>query len=375
MKKIRWAALLISIVLLFRGLVALGADTAFDALLHAVLQSDSLVQATVLSQSPILSHTAATATSTTTLTEIKSESEGIGMTDNLTSFTPQADPTYGWLPLSEPADDIIVSAATDEIENDTQSNVTQPQSPFDPTGIRLHNRTAQDIDIAALLAEPLSFNPANGGQPTVLLLHTHGTEAFTPTPAHWYENTEHYRSKDKSLNIIRVGDEIAAIFEARGIRVIHDRALHDYPSFRGSYGRSLAATERILAEHPEIQIVFDIHRDAIRDAAGNYLPTRAYVGGEQSGQVMLIVGTDQTGLYHPSWRENLKFALQLQSSMMTRYPTLARPIVLREERFNAHVRPGAVLVEIGSNANTLEEALITARFFANAAADTILGME
>jgi len=206
----------------------------------------------------------------------------------------------------------------------------------------------------------------------VLILHTHGTESFEPDGDDWYDNVDNYRTNDLNLNITRVGREIAAIFEARGITVHHSQELHDYPSFRGSYGRSLTTAQRYLDAHPEIRVIFDIHRDAIMDAGGQYIRTMAEIEGLQSAQVMLVVGTDHAGLAHPEWRENLAFALRLQAAMVARYPTLARPLSLREERFNAHLAPGAVLVAIGTCANTLQEALTASRLFAEIAADVIL---
>ncbi|MCL2368561.1 MAG: stage II sporulation protein P, partial [Oscillospiraceae bacterium] len=139
-------------------------------------------------------------------------------------------------------------------------------------------------------------------------------------------------------------------------------------------GRSLAAARRYLERYPEIQIILDLHRDAIMDNAGNYIRTLADIEGVTSAQVMLVVGTDHAGLEHPNWRGNLQFALRLQAEMVARYPTFARPMSLREERFNAHLAPGAVLVEIGTCANTLQEALTAGRIFAEIAADVILGV-
>ncbi|MCL2368729.1 MAG: stage II sporulation protein P [Oscillospiraceae bacterium] len=347
--------------LLLRGLVALGADATLDALIQTAIGDSERLETTVFSQSSLLMATAEQ-------TPPRPEPE----------LEPQEPPIQ-----EEPAPPVEAESAPTYVpilpELWYERPPTPPEErPFGPdhqwsaAGIYIRNSTTYEVDIQDLLSQPLSFDPKADG-PTILILHTHGSEAFTPDGDDWYDNADNYRTKDKGLNIIRVGEEIAAIFEARGIRVLHDRQLHDYPSFRGSYGRSLATAEWYLARYPEIQIIIDIHRDAIPDGNGGFVRTMADIEGKNSAQVMLVVGTDHAGLEHPHWRENLKFALRLQAAMLERYPTLARPIRLREERFNAHLSPGAILVEIGTCANTLQEALAAARLFAECTADVILG--
>jgi len=350
--------LLFAITLLFRGLLALGIDRALDVMLQTAISDTQLVEGTLLAQSPLLMSTAGHSETQEPLYEIRYTGEQEEETDILQQEIQQELP-----PVHNP------SSRAERLPS-----LTLTGSPREPNaqGIYVRNHTRFEIDIQALLSEPLHFLPAEN--PTVLIYHTHGTESFEPDGADWYENTDNYRTNDKNLNITRVGREIAAVFEARGIQVLHNQYLHDYPSFRGSYGRSLDTAGRYLSAHPEIQIIFDIHRDAILDAEGRYVRTVAEVDGVEVGQVMLVVGTDHAGLYHPNWRENFGFALRLQRAMLDRYPTLARPIALREERFNAHLAPGAILVEIGTCANTLQEALATGRVFAEIAADVILGV-
>ena len=353
MKKIgKRLALIIALALLLRGLVALGVDTALEGMLQTAMADESLVESAVRSQSPWLTATA----------EIRPEAE-------IETDTPSDEP-YDTTP-PETAEPPVPAPPVYRLEPPTVTFRGDEDSP-NAAGVYLRNRTTYEVDVEALLNEPLSFDPAADG-PTVLILHTHGTESFEPDGDDWYDNVNHFRTTDRNLNITRVGREIAAVFEARGIRVVHSLEFHDYPSFRGSYGRSLATAQRYLEAYPEIQIVFDIHRDAIRNASGQYVRTMAEIAGEESAQVMLVVGTDHAGLYHPGWRENLGFALRLQAAMVAFEPTFARPLSLREERFNAHLAPGAVLVEIGTCANTLQEALTAGRIFAALAADVILG--
>lgn len=352
--------LLAAIVLLLRGFVALGANTALDHLIQSAMGDAVLVEDIVARQSSWIQPVADAADDTiSSCTLYEHRYTGEESTPTAPIQLPDRD-----LPIFRPG-------SADQVQSITLTG--GDDKPANAAGITVRNGTTFAIDVETLLNEPLSFDPSNNGTPTVLILHTHGTESFEPDGADWYDNVDNYRTNDMNLNITRVGREVAEIFEARGIRVIHSQTLHDYPSFRGSYSRSLDEVEWYLAQHPEIDIVIDIHRDAIMDLAGNYLRTDANIPGINSAQVMLVIGTDHAGLYHPHWRENLKFALRLQAEMVAFHPTFARPLSLREERFNAHVAPGAILVEIGACGNTLQEALTTARIFAELTANVILG--
>lgn len=348
---------ILALGVLFRGLVALGVDRAFDVLLQSAMNDTVLVEGALLAQSPLLMSTAESSEAQETLYELRYTGE-----DETEYHIPEHETQQELPPVHRP-----------NIQTEQLPSLTLTGNPREPNvqGIYVRNHTRFEIDMQALLSEPLHFLPAHS--PTVLIYHTHGTESFEPDGYDWYENTDNYRTNDKNLNITRVGREIAAVFETRGITVLHNQYLHDYPSFRGSYGRSLDTVSRYLERHPEIQIIFDIHRDAILDADGRYVRTVATVDGVEMGQIMLVVGTDHAGLYHPNWRENFAFALRLQRGMLDRNPTLARPISLREERFNAHLAPGAILVEIGTCGNTLQEALAAGRVFAEITADVILG--
>jgi len=361
MKLLKRIALIAALALLFQGLAALGADAVVESLIRSAMGDEGLVEAAVLRQSSLLTSTAEGME--TVLDAPLYEVRYTGEDTDTAEPEPLPEVPAETLPIYHPG--YADQRPTLTFRGDTRT----PSA----AGVYLRNRTTYEVDIAAMLAEPLRFDPAAGGQPTVLILHTHGTESFEPDGFDWYDNIDNYRTTDKNLNITRVGREVAAVFEARDIRVIHSQEFHDYPSFRGSYGRSMATAQYYLGRYPEIQMIFGIHRDAILNASGQYIRTMADIPGMDSAQVMLVVGTDHAGLYHPHWRGNLGFALRLQAAMVAQYPTLARPMSLREERFNAHLAPGAVLVEIGTCANTLQEALTAARLFAEVAADVMLG--
>ena len=158
---------------------------------------------------------------------------------------------------------------------------------------------------------------------------------------------------------------MAEAFAEAGISVLHDRTLYDYPSYSGAYDRSLAAIQSYLAQYPSIRFILDVHRDAIEDSQGNqYKVVSAIEGQGTAAQMSLVVGSDGSGLTHPNWLENLKLAVTLQQDILTEYPTLMRPILLRKSRYNQHATTGSLLVEVGAAGNSPEEAALAGRLFA-----------
>lgn len=259
-------------------------------------------------------------------------------------------------------------------DNGVQARTLTPTSPDGYTvagNVYISNRSDQDFSediFDGTFAAALS--PEEG--PKVLIVHTHGSEAYTMPPGEEYEASSDCRTTDCAFNVVRVGDELAKTLEDAGIGVLHDTTLYDYPEYSGAYGRSLAAAEEAIARHPSISLVLDIHRDAISDADGSPYKVVSSVAGLNAAQMSFIIGTDGGGLEHPDWQENLKFAAALQQQLLDDYPTLMRPISVRNSRYNQHVSPGALLVEMGAAGNSLDEALLSARLLGEALAETFL---
>lgn len=242
-----------------------------------------------------------------------------------------------------------------EPENNVVFERTITTAPLTDQGLYISNIAKADVDISELLNLP---NENRGG--SVLILHTHTCEAYTPTKENNYKPTDDFRTTDPNFNVIRIGDEIAKALTDRGINVIHDTTICDEPSFNDSYNNSLGLAKKHLAENPDIKVILDVHRDSIAGENGEQIKT---VGAEGTSQLMFVVGTNMTGLEHPLWRQNLSFALKLQKQIIGKYPNLMRPINLRANRFNQQVCTGSLIVEVGCDGNTLEEALNAARIF------------
>ncbi|MCD8049754.1 MAG: stage II sporulation protein P [Clostridia bacterium] len=232
-------------------------------------------------------------------------------------------------------------------------------------GIYINNQTDKSVDISSLLNAPLNFS-ASSDDPLVLIVHTHTSESYTPSEKYNYTPSDTDRTEDINYNMASVGEVAYETLTAAGINTIHDKSINDYPSYSGSYSKTLKLIESYIEKYPSIQIVLDIHRDAIIKSDGTKIRTAATINGEEAAQIMLVVGTDQSGLAHPDWQQNLSFALKLQYEMNELYPSLARPINLRKQRFNQHTAPGALIVEVGTNGNTLEEAKLGVKLFSDA---------
>jgi len=236
-------------------------------------------------------------------------------------------------------------------------------------GLSIKNLTGYQVDLGKLLMTTPNIKlPANDMQ--ILVIHTHSSEAYTPAGLDTYEASDESRTEDTRYNIVRVGDELCAVLESAGLKVVHDRNIYDYPSYTGSYTRSGDALQSWLAEYPGIKVVIDVHRDALGENGVVY-KTMAEEQGVVASQLMLLVGTDESGLEHPGWQQNLNLALYLQRIVSAAHPTLMRPVELVPQRYNQHLSPGSLILEVGSSGNTLQEALAAVRLFASSAAPAL----
>lgn len=239
-------------------------------------------------------------------------------------------------------------------------------------GIRVDNSTSYTIDTAQLLTDGPS-QTLQAGKPQILIIHTHSSEAYTMDDFDRYEASDNSRTQDTQYNIVRVGDALTDALRAYGLEVIHDREIYDYPSYTGSYNRCGEAITHYLDKFPSIAIVIDVHRDAIGNGDVVY-KTVAENEDTPCAQTMFVVGTNDSGLEHPNWKENLKLALYLQAAVHLKHPTLQRSVKLVPERYNQQLTTGSLILEVGSNGNTLQEALNAIAFFAEGAGPALAAL-
>ncbi len=216
-------------------------------------------------------------------------------------------------------------------------------------------------DLPSLLTQPLSWD-LTADAPTVLILHSHATEAYASTGE--YQQTTAYHTMDTEHNMVSVGAHVAELLEEGGIHVIHDTTLHDTPSYDASYTNSRQRVQDYLTRHPSIRLILDLHRDSYEDEAGNQIVRTVFSEGTQLAQLMFVVGTDYGGLNHPAWQENLALTLKLQTQLEGICPGICRSINLRSRRFNQDLSPGSLLIEVGACGNSKKEALLAAEVLA-----------
>lgn len=238
----------------------------------------------------------------------------------------------------------------------TPPNKTAPRefAAQDAEFVQILNWSGLTIDAGALIEQPLKISLTD--KPLILIVHTHATEA--------YADSDGYRTTDTEKNVVKVGQEIARMLNENGIVTLHETTLIDRSGYYDSYVRAAELIEAYLQEYPSIQMVIDVHRDAASDENGAQVPLRAQIDGQAAAQLMLVMGTNSAGLEHPNWEENLAFALKLQSLGEQTATGVFRDLNLRSERYNQHLTPHSILLEVGAAGNSLEEALTSARFFA-----------
>lgn len=218
------------------------------------------------------------------------------------------------------------------------------------------------------LTEEILTPNININNKDIIIFHTHTCESYTPTEKYNYEQTGTFRTTDLNYNVARVGTELTNQLLSYKYNVIHDTTCHDYPTYSGSYDRSLTTVNNILSKNKNTDIVLDIHRDAIGDFT--YAPT-VKIGDEYAAQLMFVIGTDGGGLEHPNWQQNLKFAIKIQEKANELYPGLFKPIILRNSRYNQHVTKAACIIEVGATGNTMEQCLTSMKYLAKVIDETI----
>ena len=278
------------------------------------------------------------------------------------------------LPDTEPVTETPLAAEA-AADNGVPARTLVPttQEGYTVSGLAYIHSTRSDALSAAEVGKPFSARLSGEAGPQVLILHSHGSECYTPAPGADILYSGNHRSTDCRYNVVSAGDAMAEELEKAGIPVLHDRTLYDYPSYSGAYDRSLAAIETALAAYPSLRFILDVHRDAIEDSEGNEYKVISQTADGSAAQLTLVVGSDGSGLPHPNWMENLRLAAALQNQIAGTEPTLMRPILLRKSRYNQHASTGSLLIEVGAAGNSPEEARLAARLFARQLAELLQG--
>ena len=208
---------------------------------------------------------------------------------------------------------------------------------------------SDQLSVEKLLGMDMTL-PQEGDGPQILIYHTHSQEAFADSVP-----------GDVNTGIVGVGECLTKILtEQYGYRVLHNTGQYDVETRDNAYSRALPAVEQILAENPSIQVILDLHRDEV--AEETRLVTD--IQGRPTARFMFFNGlsrTRKTGdidyLANENQEANLAFSFQMQLKAAEYYPGLTRRIYLKGYRYNMHLRPRTLLVELGAQNNTVEEAI------------------
>lgn len=282
------------------------------------------------------------------------------------------DPPQPDIPAEEtavpdaPADTDDLTQGLAFADNGAPSQTVIPTSPKSYTvagNVYIKNGSDHALD-PAVFDGTFPAQPGDSTQPQVLILHTHGSEAYTMPAGEEYEASGSYRTMDTTKNMIRVGDEIAAVLSRYGLSVLHDRQIHD-TDYNSAYDKSYDSAAAYLEKYPSISFVLDIHRDAISDADGNQYKVVSQED-PRAAQLSIIMGSN-----YDAWLSNLRLAVAVQSHLAHDHPTLMRPITLRWYGYNQSLSTGSLLVEVGAAGNSLDEAIYAARLFARGFAETL----
>lgn len=228
----------------------------------------------------------------------------------------------------------------------------------------IKNKTGLDYDFESILNKNLTFEVKKSSSPQVLIYHTHTGEAYMDEDVDYFYESFYSRTQNNDFNVVAVGEQLAKSLESHGIKVIHDKTIHD-TTYNGSYDRSAETIYKNLEKYKDIKVVLDIHRDAIGTETNKVKPVFEY-NKRKGAQIMILAGCDEYGERgFDNWQNNLSFALKIQNTAEKLYPNMTRPISFDFFAYNEYVCDGSLLIEVGTEANSIDEAQYSAQLLGN----------
>lgn len=229
----------------------------------------------------------------------------------------------------------------------------------------IKNKTGLDLDFESILNDKLTFSvKKNTDSPQVLIYHTHTSEAYIDEDVDYFYESFYSRTQNNDFNVVAVGEAIADVLESKGIKTLHDKTVHD-STYNGSYDRSVQTVQSDMKEYKDIKVVLDIHRDALGTDECKVKPVFEY-NGKKGAQIMILSGCDTDGERgFENWQNNLNFALKIQNTAEKMYPGMTRPISFDYFAYNEYVCDGSLLIEVGAEANSIDEAVYTGELLGN----------
>ncbi len=237
--------------------------------------------------------------------------------------------------------------------------------------VAMKNSTGYTVDVASELSKDLPFEIQDSRVTQVLIVHTHSCESYMDSDCGYYTESFYPRTTDNEQNVTAVGDAIAESLKENGIGVVHATTQHDNPSYDGAYSRSYDTIMSYLDRYKDIKVVLDIHRDSMTTDSNSRLKPTFYYNGQKAAQIMIMTGYDSSYSHFPMWEDNLNFAVKLQNTCESMYKGMTRPLNFGEFTYNMNANSGSLLIEVGTDANTLSEAVLTGELLGNALAQVL----
>lgn len=239
----------------------------------------------------------------------------------------------------------------------------------------VRDTTDSGTDLTAELQESPAVSLKGDGSVEVLIYHTHTSESYSKEYTGFYYTDMETRTQNQDMSVVAAGEALKKELEARGFGVVHDTTVND-ELFNGSYSRSWDVIQKNLEEYPGIQVTIDLHRDSMTTQEGvKYKPT-VTINGRKAAQVMLLAGCDANGDWgdFPDWRDNLHLILRVQQKAAELYPELARPLDFSDSKYNMNATKGSMLIEVGTEVNTVSEAKYSGKLLGEILAETFSEM-
>ena len=270
------------------------------------------------------------------------------------------------------------TTSEDEAAHKGEKKFPITECQYGPSGVQydnfsIKNTTDYVINVGEELQAPLGFKMEKTSEPQVLIVHTHTCESYLSQDLGWYWENYYARNTDDNYNVTRVGAAIVDTLNSHGIGAVHAVEHHDDPSYNGAYDRSEETIYKYLKKYPSIKVVIDLHRDAIGygGEAGKIKPTFV-ADGRKAAQIMIMTGYDPTGAYGFSdWEYNLRFALRVQQTAESLYPGMTRPMNFGDFAYNMFINTGSLLIEVGTDVNTLDEAVYSGKLLGDVLAQVL----
>lgn len=201
---------------------------------------------------------------------------------------------------------------------------------------------------------------ADSNNPEVLIYHTHATESYRPVDFGNFHTVEEYAT------VRDVGDFFAYELDKLGVGIVHDRTLHDSPSYNQSYDRSLQTAKGMLSKFPQAKIIIDLHRDASPHEGGG---KTVKIDGKDVATYALVVGNGNGNV------AALKaFAEKVNAKAESMYPGFGGRIIPKDHKYNQYINDKSLLIEVGNNQNSIEETRLTGKYLANVISEVLKEM-